>query len=50
MRSLKGKEKVRSRLTFWICKIKIINYFNTGLIFTPEVFIICKKVCGIEES
>ena len=48
MRSLKGKEKVRSRLTFSIYKINIINYFNKGLIFTPELFILCKKVWGTE--
>ena len=48
MRSLKGKEKVRSRLTFSIYKIIIINYFNTGLIFTPELFFLCKKVWGTE--
>ena len=23
-----------------------MNYFNTGLIFTSEVFILCKKVWG----
>ena len=25
-------------------EINIINFFNAGLIFTPEVFILCKKV------
>ena len=24
----------------------IMDFFNTGLIFTPEVFILCKKVWG----
>ena len=25
-------------------EINIINFFNTGLIFTKEAFILCKKV------
>ena len=27
-------------------EINIMNFLNTGLIFTPEVFILCKKVQG----
>ena len=23
-----------------------MNFFNTGLIFNPEVFILCQNVCG----
>ena len=26
-----------------------MNFFNTGLTFTPEVFNQCKKVCGPRE-
>ena len=26
-----------------LCEINVMNVFNTDLIFTPEVFILCKK-------
>ena len=31
---------------FLLYEINIMNFLNTGLIFTPEVFILCKKVYG----
>ena len=27
-------------------EINIMNFLKTGLIFTPEVFVLCKKVWG----
>ena len=31
---------------FLLCEINITKILNTGLIFTPEVFTLCKKVRG----
>ena len=28
---------------FLLDEINVMNFLNTGLIFTPEVFILCKK-------
>ena len=30
-------------------EINIINFIKIGLIFTPKVFILCKKVWGLRE-
>ena len=32
---------------FLLLEINITNFLNTGLIFTPEVFILCKNVWGL---
>ena len=34
-------------IEFQLHEINIMNSLNTGLIFTPEVFILCKKVSGL---
>ena len=34
---------------FLLYEINIMNFLNTGLIFTPEVVILCKKVWGTRE-
>ena len=31
---------------FLLCEIYIMNFLNTGLFFTPEVFVLRKKVWG----
>ena len=35
---------------FLLYEINAISFYNKGLIFTPEVFTLCKRVLGPRES